>query len=594
MADQLTEQLVETADALVNPAGQPTRTRGTSRGVKTSIIQPVPRRSERRTTPPSLDGAAPFERESRPLPAHSSGPSRVRSVTSTITDRSEDDDASGNDDMDEAPVRLTQIVSPRTGKTRTIVRKPAAELPPTTTSVSTSVGELQFPSFMLSNQVKTFRSASHSTRRKLTATSQSAHARQQQTYSPPPEWLAAALSGNTHPHQSAPTWPATLDSFPVSRPAQLDSANGPLGSLIDDNGNSNNRHAHYDAVGSSPSFRHDTFRTMAPEPAQLLNRSPTSPLPFSLPGHMPHQHAASSPSDLTSMSRFTPPTSVTPLYEAQMLRAPPHAYAFAAEEGVFSPFSPLPSRNDQWRAQQTSGHLFLDDSFSGGDDDRHVDNDPKLSNWNDPERARLDEGQPSTSRAWHQARRSSIDYPQSDHETVPTGFARGQWPALLPQNMQNSMPLHSRETPPPNPQQVSPLNIILTRRRATEKTVTTVLRTSDGAGTRTSASSSQARRSCRGSCRTDVSASIHSEPGPSPPPSCSAPSCCCRGGEGGPLLASAFAVAAAETLFSSSKRLGGRRLIGERCRADVRASTFPNSRASSSQLLLLLCDATLP
>ena len=155
MADQLTEQLVETADALVNPAGQPARTRGTSRGVKSSVIQPVPRRSERGTTPPSLDGAAPFERESRPLPAHSSGPSRVRSVTATSTmpDWSEDDDASGNDDMDEAPVRLTQIVSPRTGKTRTIVRKPTVELP-TTTSVSTSVGDLQLPSFMLSNQVK--------------------------------------------------------------------------------------------------------------------------------------------------------------------------------------------------------------------------------------------------------------------------------------------------------------------------------------------------------------------------------------------------------------------------------------------------------
>jgi hypothetical protein len=31
----------------------------------------VPRRSQRGTTPPFLDGAAPFERESRPLPAHS-------------------------------------------------------------------------------------------------------------------------------------------------------------------------------------------------------------------------------------------------------------------------------------------------------------------------------------------------------------------------------------------------------------------------------------------------------------------------------------------------------------------------------------------
>lgn len=150
----MTEQLVETADALVNPAAarQPTRTRGTRRGVKTSVIQPVPRPSERRTTPPS----APFERESRPLPAHSSGPSTVRSLTSAMPDWSEGDDASGNDDMDEAPVRLTQIVSPRTGKTRTIVRKPAAELATTTTtSVSTSVGELQLPSFMLSNQVTT-------------------------------------------------------------------------------------------------------------------------------------------------------------------------------------------------------------------------------------------------------------------------------------------------------------------------------------------------------------------------------------------------------------------------------------------------------
>lgn len=71
------------------------------------------------------------------------------------SDDNDDDDASGTEDMDEAPVRLTQIVSPRTGKTRTIVRKPAAELPPPTTSISTSVGDLQLPSFMLSNRVKT-------------------------------------------------------------------------------------------------------------------------------------------------------------------------------------------------------------------------------------------------------------------------------------------------------------------------------------------------------------------------------------------------------------------------------------------------------
>ena len=471
MADQLTEQLVETADALVHPAGQPTRTRGTSRGVKTSIIQPVPRRSQRGTTPPFLDGAAPFERESRPLPAHSSGPSRVRSVTSTSTmpDWSEDDDASGNDDMDEAPVRLTQIVSPRTGKTRTIVRKPAAELltMTTTTSVSTSVGELQLPSFMLSNQVTARfpRNSAVLLARKLTATSQSTKARQQRTYSPPPEWLAAALSGTTNSEQSAPSRPGAFDSFPTSRPAALDSMPtvGPLGSFIDESDNSNSRHARYDAVGSSPTFRHDFFRTAAPEPAQLdHDRSPTrSPLPFSLPGHMPHQHAASSPSDLTSMSRFTPPTSVTPLYEAQMLRAPPHAYPFTAEEGVFSPFSPL--RSNPWSAQQLAGHPFMHDSFSGGDDeDRHVHNDPNLSNWTHPERARLDdEGQPFTSEAWHQARQPSVDYPRSDNGIVPLALAGGQYPALPHQSMQDSMPrhslpLHSRETPPPNPQQVRP------------------------------------------------------------------------------------------------------------------------------------------
>ncbi|GAA5967103.1 hypothetical protein JCM8115_000924 [Rhodotorula mucilaginosa] len=358
------------------------------------------------------------------------------------SDDNDDDDASGTEDMDEAPVRLTQIVSPRTGKTRTIVRKPAAELPPPTTSISTSVGDLQLPSFMLSNQ--------------------STKARQQRTYSPPPEWLAAALSGTTNSEQSAPSRPGAFDSFPTSRPAALDSMPtvGPLGSFIDESDNSNSRHARYDAVGSSPTFRHDFFRTAAPEPAQLdHDRSPTrSPLPFSLPGHMPHQHAASSPSDLTSMSRFTPPTSVTPLYEAQMLRAPPHAYAFAAEEGVFSPFSP--QRSDPWSAQQLAGHPFMDDSFDGGDDDRHVHNGPSLSSWYDPERARLDDkGQPSTFRAWHPARHPSIDYPRSDNGIVPPALARGQYPALPHQNMQDSMPrhslpLHSRETPPPNPQQM--------------------------------------------------------------------------------------------------------------------------------------------
>lgn len=380
-----------------------------------------------------------------------------------MPDWSDHNDASGNDEMDDAPVRLTQIVSPRTGKTRTIVRKPAAEIATATTSVSTSVGDLQLPSFMLPNQVTTrFPSlpASFLSAAKLTPTSQSTKARQQQTYSPPPEWLAAALSGNANANQSAPNRPATFASFPTSRPAPLDSmpANGPLGSFIDENDDNN---AHYDAVGSSPSFRLDTFAA-APEPAQLHDRSPPSPLPFSLPGHVPHQYAASSPSDLTSISRFTPPTSVTPFYEAQMLRAPPHAYAFAEEEGVISP---LPLRSNPWLAQQqTSGYPSMDDSFSGHDDQR-VHHDLNLSTWNDPQRARLDGSQPSASRAWHQARRPSIDYPQSDHETAPTAFARGIYPAVPQENMQDSMPrqslsLHSRQTPPPNPQQVSPLNTI--------------------------------------------------------------------------------------------------------------------------------------
>lgn len=151
MADRLTEQLAETADALVRPPR--TGTAGTSLGVRTSIIEPVPRRPRPAAIAPSSDlSAVSLQRPPSPTrfgswhESHLSGLSPERPVFQDTSD----DDVGDDPDVDEQPVRLAQVVSPTSGKTRTVVYK----RPEFSSIIPTSVGNVELPDFMRSKQVK--------------------------------------------------------------------------------------------------------------------------------------------------------------------------------------------------------------------------------------------------------------------------------------------------------------------------------------------------------------------------------------------------------------------------------------------------------
>ncbi|GAA5873393.1 hypothetical protein JCM3774_000772 [Rhodotorula dairenensis] len=150
IADRLTEQLVETADALVrHPRTVPA---GASLGIRTSVIVPVPRRPLaaailQSPESPAVSSQCPPS-AARHESLHNADPNGrgMALPRSQITDER---DASDDEDVDEEPVRLAQIVSPRTGKTRTVVHNP----PELSSNISTSVGDVELPTFMRSKQV---------------------------------------------------------------------------------------------------------------------------------------------------------------------------------------------------------------------------------------------------------------------------------------------------------------------------------------------------------------------------------------------------------------------------------------------------------
>ncbi|GAA5987773.1 hypothetical protein JCM10908_007207 [Rhodotorula pacifica] len=346
MADRLTEQLVETADAIQSNSGQHANA-GASLGVKTAVIKPVPRRAApqapaRSRSPVQSSASCSTRPPTLPHSSRSHDAQHVWPASTSLALYASDDDESGDNDggQVEEPVRLTQIISPRSGKTRTVVCKPAE--PPT--AISTGVGSVVLPSFMRSGQ---------------------AAKAQERNYSPPPEWLASVLSRKPNTKLHAFARPETLDhpmhheSFdsvpPAISPPNLHatSAAASFEAFQASCGPYESAMRAYQPKSSSPFFLPGTpLGELALLSAPSPQLSPPLPLPFSLPG----QYASPASGGAT---RFTPPTSVTPIYESQMTRG---AHAFDRP----TPVGSGPSLAREWSPQ------LLDRALSSRGDSEYM------------------------------------------------------------------------------------------------------------------------------------------------------------------------------------------------------------------------------
>ncbi|BGP48917.1 hypothetical protein JCM10450v2_004796 [Rhodotorula kratochvilovae] len=274
--DRLTRTMGSLADRLPADAGasigitRKTITRDPSRASEGRAVVGRVRR-EHRDDPQEDQPAQPPLKRRRTLPP--------RSVASQSFRLGSYEGENAREDDEEAPVRLTQVRSPRSGQLRTVA---CAAIEPVT-SVDTCDGPMQLPSFMRDGPHNAYPPVS---------------------YSPPPDWLLHRLSAPSRAYDREPAPPPPFSA--TAPPDPLSDASSCTLAPFD-----------FDELFEPLSTAHAPLICAPPPTAQH------SPLPFSTSGRRaPPAYPA----------RHSPAHSHAPLYEAQMARDPQ----------LFHPPSPSP------------------------------------------------------------------------------------------------------------------------------------------------------------------------------------------------------------------------------------------------------------
>ncbi|GAA6032641.1 hypothetical protein JCM8097_004857 [Rhodosporidiobolus ruineniae] len=267
--DQLSREMAAVADASSNDPGR-------SLGIKRKRI--VPKRVElggiegRAQPEVEVDVAPPPPKRRRTLP-----PSRQPRNQLSIRTEEDEEDELGENQEQENPVSLRTVVSPHSGKRRTVaVEAGGAMRDPV---LDTSDPPMSLPPFMLGHQSKSI---------------------QARRFSPQPDWLTQYLRPS--PPQQAPRPP----SLPASHfsPAPPLPAHQPFPLYYEDA---------FEPPPSPPATRM-AYQSL-PAPPYLHELHTSTPLPFSTSGRVAPQVV------ITAFS--PPPPPAESLYESQLARAVP-------------------------------------------------------------------------------------------------------------------------------------------------------------------------------------------------------------------------------------------------------------------------------